>query len=759
MKHRRLLVCTAVVLLLGMIVASGCSSYPTKFPIIPGGKIAREHGKPMEGGYYMDFDPKADTLEVTPVEDTNPVKTQHILIATVKDADGKPLECRRVEWIISEGSVGDIVEVDESGWYKQRGYKVDNKYAVSHTNRGNHVLTRGNDDPSDDIQIGKGQTWCVITSPVEGDTHVVAYAPAIHDWNKHKVFVIKHWNDAQWEFPPDAVNPIGTPHTMAVKVAKASDGSPHTGGSGTCKVADGPDAVCAPGDQPTVAVKTGDDGVARVQLKQVRPVEGANTIEMEIVRPEDNTCGCKPAARIATGKMVKTWVGPRIGIDKTAPAAAGVGDQIQYGIVVTNPGQADATNVRVVDTMPEGIQYVSSRPEATVSGQTLTWNLGTLAAGGSQTLSVVAKTTRTGTFQNCAEVTGDHGLTARDCASTVVTAPKLAVEKTGPAEVLICEPITYRIVVRNTGDGPATNVRVTDELPDGLTTSDGRKSAAFDAGTLQPGEAKQATYTVKASRPGTFSNTAVAASAEGAKAEAMHKVTVRQPVLSLTKSGPDTRYINREATYEITVSNKGDGEARNTVVTDTLPAGLAFVSATEGGQMTGGKVVWNVGTLAAGASKTLSVTVRATAMGAQRNTVTATATCTDAQAEVTTTIEGIPAILLEVVDVEDPIEVGQNEVYVITVTNQGSAVGTNIRVTCTLPAEQDYVSGQGPTQATAAGKTVTFAPLSILGPKAQAVYRVTAKSNAAGDVRFAVEMVSDQMTSPVNETESTHQYK
>ncbi|MBN2581521.1 MAG: DUF11 domain-containing protein [Planctomycetes bacterium] len=759
MEHRRRRIGTVVLILLATVVVTGCSSYPTKFPIIPGGEVRREHGKPMEGGYYMDFDPDAATLEVVPVEDTNPVKTQHILIATVKDADGKPLECRRVEWIISEGSVGDIVEVDESGWYRQRGYKVDNKYAVSHTNRNEHVLTRGNDDPSDDITIGKGQTWCVITSPVEGDTHMVAYAPAIFNWDKHKVFVIKHWNDAKWEFPADATNPIGTAHNLAVKVMRASDGTPHKGWLVTFKVADGPDAVFAPGDKPAVTVKTGDDGVARVQLKQVKPVEGANTVEMEIVRPEDNTCGCKPQARIATGKMVKTWVGPRIDIKKSGPAAAGVGDQIQYAIVVTNPGRADATNVRVVDALPDGLEYVSSRPAATASGQTLTWSLGTLAAGGSQTLAVTAKTTRTGTFQNCAEVTADHGLTARDCATTVVTAPKLAIEKTGPAEVLICEPITYKIVVRNTGDGPATNVRVTDELPNGLTAENGRQTAAFDAGDLKPGEAKQATYRAKASKPGTYENTAVATSAEGAKAEATHKVIVRQPTLVLTKTGPETRFINREATYEITVSNKGDGEARNTVVTDTLPSGLTFVSATDGGQLSNGKVVWNVGTLAPNASRKMSMTVRATGMGKQRNTVTAVATCTDAQAEATTEVTGIAAILIEVKDVEDPIEIGRNETYIIEVTNQGSSEGTNIRVSCVLPSEQDYVSGEGPTQGTVAGKKITFAPLASLAPKAKAVYRVTVKANAAGDVRFAVEMISDQMTSPVNETESTHQYK
>ena len=215
-----------VLLTAALVVAVGCSSYPTKFGTLHGGHISREHAKPMEGGYYQDFDPKAVSLEVVPREQSNPVKTQHVLVATVKDAQGNPLPGRRVEWIIAEGSVGSIVEVDESGWYNTRGYKVDNKYAVSHTNSYDNTLTRGNNDPSDDVQLRKGQTWCTITSPIEGDTNLIVYAPAIFNWDNHKVFVVKHWNDAAWEWPPDATNPIGTKHEMAVKVMKASDGLP-----------------------------------------------------------------------------------------------------------------------------------------------------------------------------------------------------------------------------------------------------------------------------------------------------------------------------------------------------------------------------------------------------------------------------------------------------------------------------------------------------------------------------------------------------
>ncbi len=110
-------------------------------------------------------------------------------------------------------------------------------------------------------------------------------------------------------------------------------------------------------------------------------------------------------------------------------------------------------------------------------------------------------------------------------------------------------------------------------------------------------------------------------------------------------------------------------------------------------------------------------------------------------------------------DIDDPIEIGASTTYVITVTNQGSAIGTNIVIAATLPAEQALVSSDGPTKAAVAGKSVKFAPLAKLAPKARATYKITVKGTAVGDVRFKVSLTSDQMTTPAEETESTHIYK
>src|SRR5437868_3605417 len=171
---------------------AGCSYNPGYFPYyIPGGRITQEHAKPGGFGYFHNFDPKACKLEVNPPQATAPLGSQIVLVATVYDKDGQPRRSRRVEWVV-EGP-GNIIEADESGFYPGRGYKVDNKYAVTYTGYRTKTITRGNDDPKDDTTIAPGQTFCVISSAVPGETTVTAYAPEVFNWDAGRVVVKVGW--------------------------------------------------------------------------------------------------------------------------------------------------------------------------------------------------------------------------------------------------------------------------------------------------------------------------------------------------------------------------------------------------------------------------------------------------------------------------------------------------------------------------------------------------------------------------------------
>ncbi len=722
---------------------SGCTACGKPAPKAEAPRVVRAGGPAM--------------IDIAPPNDVNPVKTQHILVATVRDAQGTPISGVEVEWILARAgqmSVGDVVDVDG-------GNKVDNTYAKSVTGSRSYTIDRGNDDPADDVTVGPGQTWLVITSPVEGTTNIVAYAPAIRNWDHHKAFATKNWMDVSWEAPVDAWNRVGTPHTFTFRVFRFSDGTPLQNYNVNWRVLSGPAGTLSAGG----TTKTDGAGVSSVTLNQSSPMEGTNEIEITVVRPEiKDECVCWPEALIGTWRVRKHWLAPKIGIEKSAPARATVNQNFEYQLLVTNPHpDLEVREVMVTDPLPSGIEYVASSPSAQVSGQTLTWNLGTIEAGGSRALSITVQATRKGTFENCADVRAEGGLTARDCAVTEVSAPAITLEKSGPDQVLVCDPITYRLVVRNTGDGEAMEVRVSDRLPAGMTCPEtAGDTLEFFVGTLEPGGSREFTYTARVTRSGAYTNNATATGAGGLSAQASHTVTAYQPVLAITKtaSRPDIK-TGRPIQFDITVSSTGDVTARDVILEDAIPAGTTFQSASDGGMLSGNTVVWNLGTLDRGQSRKVSMTVIANQDGTIRNVAVARAYCAEeVRAEATVVVSGVAAILLEMIDLDDPLEVGGTTTYVIDVTNQGFADDRNVKIDTVLPPEMEFISAEGADGVahTVTGKNVSFAPVPVIRAQERKTWRVTVRATGTGDVRFAVKLNSDMLDTSVDETESTHIY-
>ena len=126
-----------------------------------------------------------------------------------------------------------------------------------------------------------------------------------------------------------------------------------------------------------------------------------------------------------------------------------------------------------------------------------------------------------------------------------------------------------------------------------------------------------------------------------------------------------------------------------------------------------------------------------------------------------TQIRGIPAILLEVVDLQDPVQVGETVTYEIRVTNQGSSPGTNIRLICHLPVNQTFLTGRGPTSfgvEPGAERAPAAEALPELAPRTTATWQLDVLALAGGESRLLVELTSDQFSRPITEDESTVQY-
>ncbi len=446
-------------------------------------------------------------------------------------------------------------------------------------------------------------------------------------------------------------------------------------------------------------------------------------------------------------------------LESSVPTEIQANKPFGFEIKVTNISKLKLEGVEVSQTVP-GTLKIKDATEGTADGKanTLTYAAGILGAGESKIFRLQGTATQSGPLGMCLSARYNTSL----CLASNVVSPALKVVSSGPVEALKCETLAYKLQVVNSGSGQAKNVKVETVLPEGLTTTDGKASLNFDAGTLDAGQTKDFTFNAKASKPGAYEVKASAKADENLLSEAATvKTTVKEPVLVITKTGPEKAFIGQQVPYEITVTNKGDGVAKNVTIFDSIPKGVIVQTANEGGKADStGKIRWNIGDLAAGASKKVVVVVTCDAAGDLRTAASVTGDCVENAAPVLvlTNFTGIPALALEVKDDPDPVRIGEKTTYTITVTNQGTAASNNIKLKATLEDPMDFVSAVGDTKDSVEGKVVTFAPIPALQPKAKATFKVTVRANKAGDVRFKTEMTSDQLTRPAEQNEPTNFY-
>lgn len=337
--------------------------------------------------------------------------------------------------------------------------------------------------------------------------------------------------------------------------------------------------------------------------------------------------------------------------------------------------------------------------------------------------------------------------------------PELLLVKSAPPEAGTCAPFELKLIYRNVGAVPATQVKLVDTLPDGMKTAAGDSTVNLDLGTLAPGQGKEVKLPVMATRSGTFTNVARLSCAEGIAVEAAAVTIVHSATLALDCSAPAQVFAGRPLNVCLTVRNTGDGVENRAVARLPLPPGATLVSATEGGALVDGAVVWEVASLAGGVTRELCARLSRRELGAVDFAPTVQGSCGPlVSSACATKVAGIAAILLEVVDLEDPVQVGKEVTYEIKVTNQGSATGTNVRMICTLPASQEFVSGAGITAVKAEGRRITMEPLASLEAKGVASWKLVVKAAAEDDARFEVELASDQFEQVIRENESTQQY-
>jgi uncharacterized repeat protein (TIGR01451 family) len=485
------------------------------------------------------------------------------------------------------------------------------------------------------------------------------------------------------------------------------------------------------------------------------PIVTAPISPAQLAQPRLETVST-PSLVAAEAQAVKRE--PAVSIEWLGAATARLNQPMTCQILVRNTGSATVNNVVVRHRLNPGVTCRRTEPPAATEGDDLVWTVGTMAPGQQRRLELQVVCSQRGALHCQAPVT----FAASAGQQVQVREPLLAIKMRAPEKANVGDNVNLLFAVANPGDGVTELIKVRALLPEGLESSRGRV-VELDIGSLAPKESRTLQIACIARTSGNHKST-IMATADGNLSASDHAMTeVLEAKLDLVVQGPKLRYLDRHAVYQLRVTNPGTAPAQNLKLNKVVPAGFKFHGATAGGRWDESTktVSWQLGDLPPGQSRDVSIELVAAAAGEHRlqaQVVSARGVKTEASA--VTRIEGSSSLVIELVDVDDPVEVGGETSYEIRVTNAGTKMETNLQLSCTLPDQLEYRGAK-----TAAGirhrvegREVVFDPLPRLAPKADIIYRVTVRGTAAGDVRFRTRVRADGMPEAVLREESTRFY-
>jgi uncharacterized repeat protein (TIGR01451 family) len=484
------------------------------------------------------------------------------------------------------------------------------------------------------------------------------------------------------------------------------------------------------------------------------PQDGADAAAPQAPPVEPSAMGATPSLSVdstSTGPQT-----PSVTVQWVKKTEINVGQECICELLVKNSGKVSVRDVEIQAYFPRTVRLLSAKPDPQSATDHLAWNVPLLEAGAEHTIQVRMIPNQRGELATSAFVR----FTGAASGAFSVEEPLLKVAVQGPTDVALGDPASQTVVVSNPGNGVTQNVIIEAMIPAGLEHPRGER-LTMSVGSLNPGEARQVRLGLIATKGGRHSVQIEARADGNLRQQAVAQVNVIAPSVRIAMDGPSLRYIGRGATYQLTVANDGTAVSNNVRVTHRVPEGFKFTSADRGGQYDALKqtINWFVGRLEPGQTVQLKVELEATKLGDYTHTVAAVSEHgAMSEAKFDTTVDGTSSLVLEIVDLDDPVEIGSETAYEIRVKNEGSKAAENVALGCELPEGVALISAKGPAEYRVTGGQIVFGGLKELEPGKTALYRVHVRGTTAGSHRFRAQLKSDSIDEPLTFEELTKFY-
>lgn len=430
---------------------------------------------------------------------------------------------------------------------------------------------------------------------------------------------------------------------------------------------------------------------------------------------------------------------PGIRVMTSGPRSVMIRQVHPYEVIVENRGSVAAQGLLVRAHVPDWADVVGQQvtrgdvhADTNETIRNLQWKIDRLEPGQSEKMFVRLKASRPGTH----DLDVDWTLEPQTRKMQVtVQEPELALTIDGPDEVIYGQSKTYQIRVLNPGDGVASDVVFT-------LSPKSSSPQSQRIGDIPAGKEAQFEVELTAQDLGELKIHGLAVGDLQLRAETNKVVRVLAADLEATLTGPELKYQNAEAVYQLELANNGTTASDNVVANLVLPIGVSYLGGMEGATVVDKQLRWKVASLSPGAVRQYQFQCRMDATGNQSFKFDCKGSAAGQTAvSLDTRVDAIADLVLTIQDPTAPAPIGEDVSYQIVIRNRGSKPAMDVQ------AVAQFSHGIEPQRITGhEGKVITgqvlIEPIAKIDAGQEVRMTIVARAETAGHHRFRTEVRS-----------------
>lgn len=372
-----------------------------------------------------------------------------------------------------------------------------------------------------------------------------------------------------------------------------------------------------------------------------------------------------------------------ISVDLIAPKDINLNQKAVIRIQLKNLGRQMVNDVKFIATLPEHVRFDSARPVPTkVTDGRLEFDAIRLTSQSQSFIEIDVIPTRKAPMKIGTQLQYSNN----NQIAIAVREPALEIQVNGPQELILGDTKEYLITVVNRGDGIANDLRFTSEFPEGLQKLRANNTVIPQ---LAPGQSAQISVVAQSLSSGQKNVKFQLASTELEPVSRQTAITVLQPELELTATGPSVNFLRRDGIYRIEIANPGKVDCSDVEVDLSIPAemNVSTISREANYNEATRQLTWSFPEISAGKTEVIQLKAQFVSEGQHSCGIMVRSNQTIAKEfRLNTMVATRADVSINLSNSSGPVQLGASAAFEVVVENQGSRSAEQVEINVSLPA-------------------------------------------------------------------------